>query len=339
MLGGIYPAMPTPDEVWKRAAALQGSANDNVKDQHVVSKVLLKQFAERDHRDCVYKVASYDLEHPASSKPRAVAACGRAPTFDFVPFASRSVERRWGAIETTLPETFSAIANGTFFDDPIHTERVRDLIVLHFVRSIQSDVIRWRTWDSMYAQARRFWQQRPRALEQLARQRPGFYVAGVAGQEETLNELHAQAVELMESGKYFRVMIEDRFERTRTWLQGERVELLTPADGEFLIGDIPALLMLPGYVGNGAFDEVGLLAADSLVLPLGPKCLAKLGGASQMTLVPAETVEALNAAQVRCAFARVFFRPGSDLDQVVQSVERPRPSEGSLRDAYARYRA
>ena len=222
--------------------------------------------------------------------------------------------------------------------NPVHTDRIRDLIVLHFIRSIQSDIIRWRTWEPMHARFEKIWRDDPNALENLSRTRPGLYVAGAVGQEATLQALYAQTVELMESGAYFRVIIEDRFDRMRTWVQAADVEILTPSQGEFLIGDIPALLMLPGYIGSGALDGVGVLPAESIVLPLGPHHLAKLGGAAQMTTIPPDMVYSLNDAQVRAAFARVYFRPGSGLDQFVQAVSRPKPSTGPLHDAYARYR-
>ncbi len=313
--------MPTPQEVLRRAAALQGSAADNVKDQHVVSQVLLRQFQESDPKDSVNKVYSFDLEYPSSSRPRPVVSCGRAPQFDFVPFASRSVEQKWGAVETRLPETLDAIANGTALGDPTHVQRLRDVIVLHFIRSIQSDIIRWRTWEPLYT-----------AAQQAS-------VTLTGGQQTTLAGLAAQTVQLMESGAYFRVMIEDRFDRMCAWVRSADVEILTPAEREFLIGDIPALLMMPGYIGSGALEEVGILSADSIVLPLGPRYLAKLGGQSKFTTIPADTVDALNEAQVRVAFARVFSRPSSGLEQFVERINRPKPSVGPLQDAYQHYRA
>lgn len=312
--------MPTPAEVLRRAAALQGSTVNPVKDQHVVSQVLLRRFEEPDPRDNVDKVYSFDLEYPSSSRPRPTVSCGRAPQFDFVPFASGSVEQKWGAVETRLPETLDAVANGTALGDPVHVQRLRDVIVLHFMRSTQSDIIRWRMWEPMLAAARQ------------------AHVTLAGSQQATFSDLAAQTVQLIESGEYFRVMIEDRFDRMCTWVQNEDVEILTPAQGEFLIGDIPALLMTPGYIGSGALDEVGILSAESFVLPLGPRYLAKLGGMNQVTTIPADEVNMLNEAQVKAAFLRVFARTGSGLDQFIRTVNRPKPSAGPLQDAYVHYK-
>jgi len=164
------------------------------------------------------------------------------------------------------------------------------------------------------------------------------HLTPAGGQQTTLSALAAQTVQLMESGEYFRVMIEDRFDRMCTWVQNEDVEILAPAQGEFLIGDIPALLMMPGYIGSGALDEVGILSAESIVLPLGPRYLAKPGGMNQVTTIPADEVNMLNEAQVKAAFTRVFTRTGSGLDQFIRTVNRPKPSAGPLQDAYTHYR-
>jgi hypothetical protein len=312
--------MPTPAEVVQRAAALQASAADNVKDQHVVSQVLMRRWEELDPQDNVNKVYSYDLEYPASSRPRPTVQCGRSPQFDFVPFASRSVEQKWKTVEDHLPETLAAVANGAALNDPVHVQRLRDLIVLHFMRSTQSDIVRWRTWKPLLTAAQQ------------------AQVTFAGGQQSTLAGLAKDTVELMESGAYFRVMIEDRFDRMCAWVQSADVEILTSAQGEFLIGDIPALLITPDYIGTGALDEVGLLAAESIVLPLGPQYLAKLGGTAQVSTIPKTEVDMLNEAQVRSAFMRVFSRTSSGLAQFVASVDRPKPSAGSLQDAYAHYR-
>jgi hypothetical protein len=339
MLGRFFPPMPSPVEVVRQAIALSGSAEDNTPGQHVISKVILKQFAEPEPKTGALKVYSFDIEYPnAKNRCKGLTTCGQAPKTDFVRFASRSVEQKWKAVEDRLPETLFAIEQGTVFDDIAHLARIRDLVALHFIRSIQSDVIRWRTWNDVYAACQQRWRDDPAALDRVSRMRPGFYTAGETGRETTLNDLHAQTVELMESGAYFRVLVEDRFERMCTWVQDAEVEILTSEQGEFLIGDIPVLLMSPGYIGSGVLDDIGLLAADHLVLPLGPRYLAKLGGRNQFTRIPAETVNTLNIAQVKAAFTHVFFRPDSVLEEFVKSVDRPKPSDGPLGDAYTRYK-
>jgi uncharacterized protein DUF4238 len=338
-----FPPTPSPAGLLARAAALPPSASDSVHAQHVVSQVLLKRFAEPDAETGGLKVYSFDLEYPnpktSRSRLKGLSTVGQAPELDFVRFASRSVEERWGSVESILPETLAAVDQGTVFDDPGHPERLRDLVALHFARSIQSAIIRWRTWGPTYEAARKAWSDNLALLERVSRMRPGLYVAGQAGRELTLDDLYAEIVEFMESGAYFRVRVEDWFERIHTWLQTASVEILTAEDeSEFLIGDIPALLMLPGYIGSGALDGVGLLLAESMVLPLGPGHAVKLGGDTGYTPIAAAVVDELNTAQVTAAFSHVFLRPDSGLDRFVRSVDRPKPSKGNLSDAYNRYK-
>ena len=337
MLGGQFPPPPTPGEVFRRAAALQGSAANPVRDQHLVSQVLLRQFEEPDPADGVQKIYDYNLEYPASSRLRATSGCG-SPIFEFVSFASQSVELKWKTVEDHLPDTLDAVRNGTALTDPIHTQRLRDLVVLHYMRSIQSDVMRWRTWGPTYEGFKQAVRRNQTLLDQFARTPTGLYIAGRSGEETAVRALSSDTVTLMESGAYFRVMVEDRFDRMSAWVKGADVEILKPSQGAFLIGDIPALLVMPGYIGSGLLDEIGLLAVQSIVLPLSPQHAVKLGGTSQMTTITPDAVDELNEAQVRAAFARVYCRLGSGLDQFIRNVNRVKPSNSPLADAYARYR-
>lgn len=59
--------------------------------------------------------------------------------------------------------------------------------------------------------------------------------------------------------------------------------------------------MLPGYIGSGALDGVGLLLAESMVLPLGPGDVIKLGDDTGYTRIAARVVDELNTAQVTAA--------------------------------------
>jgi len=55
------------------------------------------------------------------------------------------------------------------------------------------------------------------------------------------------------SGQLFRVRIEDLFSQARQWMRGQGLEILTPASGEFLIGDVPALTIRYGLSQAGSW--------------------------------------------------------------------------------------
>ena len=135
--------------------------------------------------------------------------------------------------------------------------RLRELIVLHLIRSIESDINHWRLWEPMYQAARQAC-----APESAVRR------ASLVGLAE-------QTLRMMNTGAYFRAMIEVCFDRLRAFAESSNVEILTPEQGEFIIGDIPALPMPPAYVRSAARSEAGILSADCIVLPLGPTYMAK----------------------------------------------------------------
>jgi hypothetical protein len=108
----------------------------------------------------------------------------------------------------------------------------------------------------------------------------------------------------------FRVMMEYRYRRTRYWLRGLGVEILTPSRGEFVIGDIPALTVRKGMPHAGVNSGVGYAVADAIILPIAPDFLLRVvDGPSRYAQADSEEVAELNAWQVRGAFSHVYLRP------------------------------
>ncbi|MGW1910512.1 hypothetical protein ACWCQS_07185 [Streptomyces sp. NPDC002076] len=114
-------------------------------DQHVVSRVLLDQFAEPigSKGGCLIISLNRAYLHAKPTK-RVPAGCGKFR--HFVRYASGSSEAAWMATETNLREAFDAADNGTVFDQMQHSDTVRDAIVLHKVRSIPGLIVSDETW-------------------------------------------------------------------------------------------------------------------------------------------------------------------------------------------------
>ncbi|MCW2933540.1 MAG: hypothetical protein JWM19_4502 [Actinomycetia bacterium] len=68
----------------------------------------------------------------------------------------------------------------------------------------------------------------------------------------------------------FRVLLEYKYRRTRHWLRGLGVEIITPSRGEFGVGDIPALTVSKGLPSAGANGGIGYAFADAIILPIAP---------------------------------------------------------------------
>ena len=71
----------------------------------------------------------------------------------------------------------------------------------------------------------------------------GFYTAGDQGLSAFLGQMMQPSIDRAVSGQLFRVRVEDPFSQAREWMSGQGLEILSPASGEFLIGDVPALTM------------------------------------------------------------------------------------------------
>jgi Protein of unknown function (DUF4238) len=335
MLGGPLPPMPSPEVVWRRMRRMAAKASVDVHTQHLVSGVLLGQFAAPIGQGGAPQVNSLNLEYPdARPGGRGLESAGSAPVKDFVRFESGSLEEVWGRVETNAHVEFAAVRDGRALE-PGHLDWLRDLIAIHHSRSIQYYVVFEDSLENARQMMRGFWQRYPDVLDSIAASRLGLPDGDDVSRDRAVEELHRPLSEQIEAGALLRVLMEYRYRRTRHWLRGLGVEILSPASGEFVIGDIPALTVRKGMPNAGVNAGIGLAFADSIILPVAPDFLLRLvDGPSRYARADEDEVAELNAWQVRAAFNYVYLRPGSGLEDFIRSVDRPRPSEGVYRDFY-----
>lgn len=335
MLGGPFPPPPDPGVLWRRMARLTAQASLAVHKQHLVSGVLLGQFAAPIGQRGAAQVCSVNLEYPhAKLRGRGLETCGKAPIADFVKFASQSLEQVWWRVENDAHATFAAVRAGAALQSA-HLERLRDLIAVHHARSIQYYAVFEDSLLRVGQEARRFWQQLPEVLDAIAASRLGLPGGDDGSRERATQELHRPINDWIEAGAVFHVMMHSRYWRTRQWLRGFGVEILTPSRGEFVVGDIPALTVRKGMPSPGVNGGIGYAFADAIILPIAPDYLIRVvNGPSRYLEIGDGEVHELNAWQVRGAFSHVYLRPGSGLEECVRSVDRPKPSEGVYREFY-----
>ncbi|WP_265568614.1 DUF4238 domain-containing protein [Streptomyces hygroscopicus] len=333
---GPLPPLPTPDVVQRRIDILRTKASVSVHAQHLVSGVMLRQFSSPIGQGGAARVYSLNLEYPNSNiRGRGLEECGQAPIVDFVKFESGSMETVWGRVENAAGGTFAAVRDGHGLD-PIHLDRLRNLVAIHHARSIQHYALFQDNWLNAAEQARRFWQGYPAVLDAIATSQLGLPGGDSHSRERAFQDLHAPIAEWVETGILFRALLESRYRRTRYWMKGHGIEILTPSHGsEFVIGDIPALTVRKGMPNAGVNGGIGYAFADAIVLPISPKyALRVIDGPSRYVEIDEDEVREFNAWQVRAAFSHVYLRPGSGLEDYVRLVERPLPSTGVYRDFY-----
>ncbi|MFC4611538.1 DUF4238 domain-containing protein [Streptomyces maoxianensis] len=102
--------------------------------QHLVSQVLLRQFTMPGPKSSGWQLLPFDLLNPQRRcKLKSTRSCGWAE--NFIAFDSMSAEELWSAIESRVSAALSAVNAGAPFADPRHPATLRDLVVLHYVRS------------------------------------------------------------------------------------------------------------------------------------------------------------------------------------------------------------
>jgi hypothetical protein len=314
-----FGEMPSHREILQRVKALVPEAAKNEPDQHVVSKVILKQFTEPWGKKGELLLASLSVRHPERKIVRGgPTRFGKIPRY--LRFASSSAEDLWGATETRLHEPLEAVKRDDRIADPSHEAVIRDAIALHFIRSIPTAALHQTTWQERREAARQRWRDTPEMLQWIHVNVFGWWTDDPARLELALDEFYRPVDQLVSSDAIFRVSLEDRFERVRTGFQAFDLKILASPDREFLIGDVPVLAMREGHGGLGIFDGVGLAEADEIVLPLTPHHVAVLGQGNQSGEATADEIDRYNTLQVRLAYRYVYFKPVGGLAPFVRSL-------------------
>lgn len=151
-----FGEMPSNREILQRVRALMPEAARHEPDQHVVSKVILKQFTEPYRKKGELLLASLDVRHPERKIVRGGSArFGKIP--NYLRFASSSAEDLWSKTETRLQEPLEAVRRDDRLIAPAHEAVVRDAIALHFIRSIPTAALHQTTWRERREAARQQW--------------------------------------------------------------------------------------------------------------------------------------------------------------------------------------
>ncbi len=286
------------------------------REQHLVSKVLLREFCRTD-ADGAGLLLAHAL---CSRRTRPTGPRGMGHREHFVKIDSHATELVWGDVEQDLPGALTAAYSRQILGQPKQLAAIKAAVALHFARSLdvlddQERTLRqaietlhseylenWPLVEALYYLKHRLYPQR------------GDHV-----RQEIADDLLAQTRQLVDSGVLFRPRVVDLFEKAREMAGWMGVRILRPRRGEFLIGDVPAI---PIDEASGSFGLSGGVAfgdATTVVLPIGPRRLAALHrGPDTYEVIAGTEVTELNRLQVANARTHVAFRRGSDLDRVVR---------------------
>ena len=118
--------------------------------------------------------------------------------------------------------------------------------------------------------------------------------------------------------------VESLYLQARARTEAAGLEIVTPRDGEFLIGDVPALTVRAGHAGVGVLGGIALADAQTVFLPLGPRHAASLGRAGKIIQLTPGQVAEVNTWQLKGAIDYVYLRPASPLMDMVRSFAEQR---------------
>jgi hypothetical protein len=247
----------------------------------------------------------------------------------FVAVDSPSVEALWGDVERRVPAAFAAVRAGTPFADPLNVDVLRDLVVLHYVRSLHYRDVHTDAVEQVRTRlVANVTSQYPEQLRLEALRETDLYLSGPASLGAFAERLieRSSVMRDRESGKLFRTSIEKTFHQMRDLASTRRLEVITPETGQFLIGDNPALTL--SVEGSRTMYGMAFGDAQALVLPIGPRHMLSLGTEDVILTVPQSFVDRLNALQVHAAHRYVYMHPESGLEPFVERAAQRRLAGG-----------
>ncbi|MFG1857149.1 DUF4238 domain-containing protein [Actinomadura geliboluensis] len=298
----------------------------HVKEQHIVSRTLLKQFAKKGPKG--WTLVSFNLERPNHKhRERSIRACGK--TESFVRHESASIEKLWNdLVEQKAAAAISAAQGARAVPPESVIKSLKDLITLHLVRSHWYQNVHDNSFITSFDRlGSRLLLEKGEEIKRRALFATGLHL-------ETANALRFYIDRFMResepaqdyaSGKLFRTSIEDTFFKMRDLVSSWGVEILRPEAGRFIIGDSPAMtICLDGQRIKSYKMAVG--EANSVLLPIGPTCLLALGSNTVLGSIPETWVDQANELQIRAARKYVYLHPDSRAENFVRATLRVTPT-------------
>ncbi len=310
-----------PSEVYlKRVRELEPEAHKRIKNQHVVSKVILKGFAALGPGGTGWQLTPFDLRLGRELKPRGLRGCGKVP--DFLKFASESAEQLWKSVEDQLHTAIEAARTGHLHDRDAHAEAIKDAIALHLVRSLRYlEMHRAIVAQSIEDVRRETMRSRRGLLQAEFYRRYGLLAAGPEVLGTLLDEPISKWRALDTRGATVRTSMEAMFGRVRASLRLQAVEVWhVPTGYELLIADSPAFTFRYLDDKTSVMPNVAIGDSHGIALPVARDCLVAIGPQPKDDELLPHQVSVFNQLQITIGHRHVYYRPRSELKAFVQAM-------------------
>lgn len=298
-------------------AALESEEIRPVRDQHVVSKVVLKGFASLQGRQQGWKLAGFDKRQRRELDPRGLNACGKISAF--VQYASGSAEALWCGVENRLGDAIRSAEAGVLHRDEVHVKVIKQGIALHLVRTPHFRRVHESSFvEAMHALRKEMLENKQVMLSAEFRRRYGLEPAGTEALELVLRQSFQRWQEFERTGALLRVSLEQSFYRVCSGLEELAVQVLhVPMGKELIISDAPAFTFAYNSDGTMA-HRMAIGDSHGIAFPITNKCLVAIGAESRDEELLSGVVDDLNRIQVQLAERQVYYRPSSPIKSFVE---------------------
>jgi hypothetical protein len=295
-----------------------------VKDQHLVSQVLLREWSTTTANGPRMGHYSTEFGVRPDISPESVAKLD-----SFVKIDSRRVEEVWGRVENTLHDAIAEAEACTLLSQPEYVATIKDAIALHYARSFDVKANSEAGVQSAVARKEVAMRADPELLDRLSRMKTGSKATPTpAEREEIVEDFTSGLTTLSDSGVLFRYRVVYLFKAARDLVANAGLELLrAPAAYEFVIGDVPVITTDRSGHLRGIEAGVPIGSAKMVAMPLSPRLYVSLAGSNSDQGFPERYVERFNTWQVEAAKRAVFTTVCSPLLGWMETI---RPPSGPL---------
>lgn len=288
--------------------------------QHLVSRVLLKQFvgdSEGSSGLLKFDISTGLVDGLQDPRSQCVVR-------DFVKIDSEHTEMEWEKVESRLDRALTSIRAAKGIANQGVRYTITRLIALHYARSLDVKEIHERLWHAESLQDTLGNSIPDSIVEQMFYARYGFYPPDANAARRMLNrDFINKTRSLVERGTTFRLSVVSLYQSAKKWIRESGLRIIVaPSGSQFLIGDVPAVTISPGRGAVGLRAGVPIGNARAVALPLSPDLAVFLNRNDEFGEVTPDVVDQVNEFQIRAARESIFFRPGSGLENFVATKVR-----------------
>jgi len=280
------------------------------RDQHTVSRALLRRFASGTPRE----LSVLDL---STGKTRRRGARGVFYERDFARHHVSQLELLWKSVEDPLGGVLDKLVSEQDLAPEDH-DVLKRCLALHWARSGGIAEAHARVYNEVLEDHIRTWAMRPDVLDRIFLEKTGLVPAGLQARLLAL-ELLAEGAPEINDGRYFAARLPQIFQAGLGKISPHHIQIVTASPGtEFCIGDTPVVTSRQDRAGWGPHQRIALGDAQMISMPLTPRFAVALHSQPNMHLdADAELVDNFNRCQCAAARRYVAFRPGSSAQQSV----------------------